>query len=246
LINNLLNEEYHFFINLCEKSIKKYNDLMAVKNASKDMLFYTMLKKCDNDYIMNKILKKEFDFITNDMEFENKSIGELFTIKSGEKLNSNQFVEGNYPVIGGGKSFKGYHNKYNTDENNIFIARVGDAGFVSYIESKCFCTDNSLKLTSITNNINKYVYNCLKNIENDIKNLSGKNGQPNINQTIIKNINIPIPSLKNQQIIVDYLDKRMEYHTNYWKTLFSFNLTNSLEYTEEDVDKTENNEITVV
>ena len=135
-----------------------------------------------------------------------KKIGDLFTIKSGNLLNKSKFVKGEYPVIGGGREYKGYHNEYNTDANNIFISRVGDAGFISYIETKCFCTDNCLKLTSITQNINKYIYYCLKILENDFKKLSGKNAQPNINQTTIKNIIIPVPSLENQQKIIDKLD----------------------------------------
>ena len=50
-----------------------------------------------------------------------------------------------------------------------------------------------------------------------------------LNKEKIKELIIRIPSLENQQNIVNYLDERMKYHTNYWKTLFSFNLNDYLE-----------------
>ena len=39
--------------------------------------------------------------------------------------------EGPYPVIGGGTTPCGYHNKYNYEKNTIFIAADGSAGYVS-------------------------------------------------------------------------------------------------------------------
>jgi len=262
MLNYIFNEEWTKFLDCVEKA-QRIDDLKSIKtNQLLTELSNRTIAKFNPDtksktktnieeYVIETFLKKEFDYISKDMEFESKKINDLFTIKSGDLLNINKFVKGEYPVIGGGKVFKGYHNQYNTDSNNIFVARVGDAGYISYIETKCFCTDNCLKLTSITSNINKYIYYCLKIIQEDIKKLCGKNGQPNINQTNVKSIVILIPSIANQQIIVNYLDEKMEYHKNYWNTIsqmfsnYSFSTYDDSNILEES-DDLEGNEITVV
>lgn len=57
-------------------------------------------------------------------------------------------------------------------------------------------------------NINiKYIYYCLMNQYSYLISLSAGGAQPNISQTIIKKVNIPLPPLNEQNRIVDKLDE---------------------------------------
>jgi len=59
-------------------------------------------------------------------------LGDIVKIKRGKSLPRNNIITGEYPVIGGGVQYSGYHNEFNYNGNNgIFISRVGTAGYVS-------------------------------------------------------------------------------------------------------------------
>jgi len=259
LLNFIFNEELNKFLE-CVQKAQQLDDLKYIPTTR----FFTELgnrtivkfnpetksktKTNIDEFVMEIFLKKEFEFITKDMEFESKKIGDLYSLKSGDTLTNNNIIQGIYPVIGGGKVFKGFHNQYNTDENNIFIARVGDAGLVSFIETKCFCTDNCIKLTPLKNNvINKFIYYCLKIDENYLKSLSGKNGQPNINQTVIKNIVVNIPkNILDQNKIVKYLDNKIDIHKNYWLSMINMFSNETSNNIEENQNEESNEDVLVV
>lgn len=71
-------------------------------------------------------------------------------------------------------------------------------------------TTNQAILGLITNNkVNKnFLKYFLKNVENNLELFYNSNTQNNLNKEIIKNIPIPIPTIKEQKIISNYLDKK--------------------------------------
>ena len=70
-----------------------------------------------------------------------KKLADILIKKTGKSLSRDNMIDGEYPVIGGGKAYSGFHNNFNYDEKLLFIARVGSAGYVSEYTSKCYVTD---------------------------------------------------------------------------------------------------------
>lgn len=129
----------------------------------------------------------------------------LLDIKSGVNLLNSDMVEGDYEVLGGGNSILGTHNKWNVDEKNILIARVGSAGTVNNVIKKGFATDNALIVSTHQNK--QFIYYLL--LASDLSRLNTSNAQPLITATKVLNFKVVVPStLREQKEIADYLDKQ--------------------------------------
>lgn len=174
---------------------------------------------------MKKVMQKYEDimkiyFETNvTLDIKKINFGSLVIRKSGKSLPKNKMINGEYPVIGGGATFGGCHNAFNYDDELLFIARVGTAGYISRYKGKCFVTD----LVGAFKNDGKkilfdYMYNYLISIKDNIKNnYVVKTGAPSINLSkLMENLQIPVPPLEKQKEIVKYcnsvtrLIKKME------------------------------------
>lgn len=138
-----------------------------------------------------------------------KKLNEILIKQSGKSLSKNNMKHGDIPVISGGVDFGGYHNEYNYDDELLFVARVGTAGYISKFTGKCYVTDlvGAYKILDETILFN-YVYYYLKHTESQIKdNYVMKTGAPSINLgNFLNNYEIPIPSLTIQKLIVKKLD----------------------------------------
>lgn len=130
----------------------------------------------------------------------------LLDIKSGEALLNSNMVEGDYEVLGGGNSILGTHNKWNVDENNILIGRVGSAGAVNNVTEKGFATDNALIVTTQQNK--QFMYYVL--VASNLPRLNTSNAQPLITATKVLNYEAVIPTTLTEQVeIADYLDEKI-------------------------------------
>ena len=103
-------------------------------------------------HYMNMMIKKYFDTI------ELKKLKDICKIEQGTGLNKVKIIDGDYPVIGGGKII-GYHNKFNREGNELVITRVGDLK-INFFEIKYYLTDNGFSIKS--ENV-KYIYYYLLN-----------------------------------------------------------------------------------
>ena len=84
---------------------------------------------------MNKIEKLIKEMCPNGVEY--KKLFEITNILKGQQLNKEKFIkDGQYPVYNGGKTYSGFYNKYNQEENSIILNQGGSAGLVSFIETK--------------------------------------------------------------------------------------------------------------
>jgi len=212
-------------------------------------------------------LKKEFDFISKDMEVECKKIGDICDIKGGIKFKLNgTSITGNIPYF--------RVQNFNDDKNILYI-NTQDEKLVENFKIKCgdvllsivgtlgntmivpnnyenyVISGNIIRLFDFKN-INPKYFKYVFEINKDIYlNKSGENCQPNWSITKVKLFGIPIPSIQNQQIIVNYLDEKIEYHKTYWATMSqmfsndSFSTSDDSNIVEES-DNLEDDEITVV
>ena len=138
---------------------------------------------------------------------EYKTLGEVCEMQRGTSLTRANSVEGEYPVISGGKEPAFYCNQFNRDGETITVAGSGaGAGFVQYWNEKIFvCDAFSVKGKELLKT--KFVYHCLSNLQEKIYATKKGGGVPHVHISSVENFHIPIPPLPVQEEIVRVLDK---------------------------------------
>jgi type I restriction-modification system DNA methylase subunit len=167
------------------------------------------LDKCikDNKTIIENYNKLNKMFLNKHKDYETKPLGEICEFSGGKQLSKDNFIKGDYPVIGGGTSPVGYHNEFNKNENTILCSSSGaNAGYISMYETKVWASDCfSIEPNDLA--LNNYIYYYFKNVQHKIYELQNGTAQPHVYSNNIKPIKIPIPPLETQQKIVNYFDK---------------------------------------
>lgn len=133
------------------------------------------------------------------------SFSQIIKLKSGDNLPAKSFVEGAYPVYGG-NGIAGYHNQYNKEGGQIVIGRVGAlCGNVRFIESPFWLTDNGFEV--ILNKEQKMDLLFLTYLLNfcNLRQYARQAAQPVISNVSLKDIQLSIPPIKEQQNIVEHL-----------------------------------------
>jgi len=194
IIKKIINDNYN-------KEIE-YLDISA--NEVKHMGFE---KLNDNLHFNLTTIEKEIKY-SEDIEI--KTLGEVCKFKNGKNITKAELINGDYPVIGGGKKPIGFHNNYNCEENTILCSSSGSAGYISKYNKKIWASD-CFTIIPIYNNLNNiYLYYYLKYIQNNIYKLQSGSGQPHVYSKDLEKLTISIPSLEKQEIIVNFLDKLNE------------------------------------
>ena len=125
--------------------------------------------------------------------------------KSGTAINVKELDDkGTYPVYGGGSPI-GFCNKYNCEESEIIVGRVGaKCGCVTFPNKKVWATDNALIIkTNLYPRFTAFVL-----VAADLNRLNAANAQPLITGTKIKQVRIALPGICEQHSIVSYLDDK--------------------------------------
>ena len=134
-------------------------------------------------------------------------LNKVANVFRGEYITKKNTKSGDIPVILGGQEPAYYIDKYNHDGEIVVIARSGaSAGFVSYWNQKIFITDGfgyEEKSELITT---KYLYYVLKNMESELNAMKRGAGVPHVSGEALNNIELPIPSLREQKRITDILE----------------------------------------
>ena len=136
-----------------------------------------------------------------------KQLGEICEFHNGKNISKADLVSGEYPVVGGGKSPLGYHNKFNVDENTILISKDGAyAGFVSKYNKKVFVSGHGIYISNIKVNHNQeFIYYYLKIVlQESLYKLQTGTAQPGINKAHVAQLKISLPTLEKQNEIVEY------------------------------------------
>jgi type I restriction-modification system DNA methylase subunit len=198
-------------IDLFEFLIREDYDTMglALEYITKKNLFQTENKKFNDN-------RKKCCFKT--VPAEMKSLGEVCEFKRGNMLTKSKLIEGEYPVIGGGKTPFGVHNKYNKEENTILCSQSGAyAGYISKYNTKVWASDCFSIHSKILDNI--YLYTYLKSIQNELyKNQTGQ-AQPHYSMKELKIIKIIVPSLADQQRVVEMIEAIEQEDSQYHRML---------------------------
>lgn len=136
-----------------------------------------------------------------------KKIGEVTQIIRGNRVTKSDLKDdGMYPVISGGFSPLGYINRYNRDENTITIAQYGSAGYVDWQKEKFWANDVCYSVYPLEVLNNRFLYYSLINKQYDIYSLRTNAVPAHLPLKTLQNVDIQVPSLSEQQRIVDILD----------------------------------------
>lgn len=142
-----------------------------------------------------------------------KPLGDVTEIKRGTSITKKNVVEGDVPVIAGGRTPAYYHNASNREGQTIVIAGSGAyAGFVSWWECPIFVSDAfTVKPMNIL--LPRYCYHFLLNMQQQLHEFKSGGGVPHVYPRDVAPILVPIPcpenpkkSLEIQAEIVRILD----------------------------------------
>ena len=98
----------------------------------------------------------------------------------------------------------GHCDEFNNPAGTIIIGRVGSyCGSVHYSPEQCWVTDNAIKGTAKTGADARYCYYLL--LTRNLHSLRGGSGQPLINQTSLKSLEVPERSFADQKAIAHIL-----------------------------------------
>jgi len=137
-----------------------------------------------------------------------EKLGDTCSIEYGTRIVKSNNNEGQYPVYGSGRAMF-TTDSFNRDEFNILIGRFAlSQECVRFINEKIFLNDSGLTIKPKKNNIlHKFIGYYLINNQNIIYSCARGTAQKNLEIETFKSIKIPIPSLVQQQVIIDYCEK---------------------------------------
>ena len=160
--------------------------------------------------------KKQYEFYRDELlKLEGvegvayRRLGEVCLFERGKAITKKQVAEGKIPVISGGQEPAYYHNKHNRKGTTIVIAGSGAyAGYVSFWQIPVFVSDAFTVKPKKDVELNiKYLYYFLKAQQEVIYGMQKGVGVPHVYGTDVARLQIPIPSLAEQERIVSILDQ---------------------------------------
>ena len=152
-----------------------------------------------------QIMKYYVDCQTrNEKEYK---LGDICETMSGEYIKSADFIEGPYPVYGGGNVSK--HIDRKNRSNTFIIAKDGvSEECVRYVNGDFFLNHHgwTLKYKNQHLQLNKYMYYWLFTNESKLYMMAKGSAQKGINRESFYTMNCNIPYIDKQQTIVEYCD----------------------------------------
>lgn len=141
---------------------------------------------------------------------EHKPLNEVSEMKRGTSITKKDIVEGEIPVVSGGREPAYYCDKYNRDGETITVAGSGaGAGYVQYWTKPIFVCD-AFSIQGNPGIQTKYIYYFLTNIQDYIYSTKKGGGVPHVHISSIENVSVPVPPLPVQREIVHILDNFTE------------------------------------
>ena len=140
-----------------------------------------------------------------------KKLGDICTVFTGGEVPDGS-IKGDtpqgdmiYPIWGNGKEIYGYARTYQIEQDAVCVSSIGANTGAVYFHKAFFTPIIRLKVLIPNDNelLARYLFHALSVIGFDVK----KSSVPNMNSNEVKQKAIPVPSLAEQQKIVDILDR---------------------------------------
>jgi type I restriction enzyme S subunit len=134
-----------------------------------------------------------------------KKLKDLVEIRKGQLITDSTRVQGNIPVIAGGKTPAYYHNKANRTGKTITISSSGaSAGYISFHSYPIFASDCSTISESADYSI-EFVYYLLFSMQEKIYKMQTGGAQPHIHPRDLNPIPVVCPDKTEQSAIASTL-----------------------------------------
>lgn len=160
-----------------------------------------------------KARQKQYEFYRDkllyfDEKIPRRKLIDVSSISRGKRVTKKDLNENNeFPVYQNSLAPMGYYKDYNYEKNKTYIISAGAAGEIGFCKENFWAADDCLVVYNLKEVLDKYVYYYLLVKQDYIKANVRKASIPRLSREIIKNIEIPIPSLERQEEIVNILDK---------------------------------------
>lgn len=139
---------------------------------------------------------------------EHRALGDVAELKRGEAVTRKEVVEGQVPVIAGGREPAYYIDRSNRQGETIVIAGSGAyAGFVSFWDEPIFVSDAFSIVVDRSVLQPRFVYHWLSGRQEAIHALKSGGGVPHVYPKDVAKLRCPVPPLEVQREIVRILDQ---------------------------------------
>ena len=137
-------------------------------------------------------------------EWNHGHLSDLGKITKGKALSSKDLIDGDYPVIAGGKSSPYNHRDF-THENAITVSASGAyAGYVAYHPYKLWASDCSVVTGKPNSNIG-FIYQLMSHMQSKIYSLQSGGAQPHVYPKDLEVLRVSIPPIDEQKKIAAVL-----------------------------------------
>ncbi|GAB4294556.1 MAG: hypothetical protein Kow0083_07610 [Methylophaga sp.] len=137
-------------------------------------------------------------------EWKHGHLSDLGEISKGKALSNKDLIDGDYPVIAGGKSSPYNHRDF-THENVITVSASGAyAGYVAYHPYKLWASDCSVVMGKANTDI-RFIYQLMSHMQSKIYSLQSGGAQPHVYPKDLEVLRVSIPSIEEQQKIATVL-----------------------------------------
>lgn len=179
-----------------DKSITTTEKLLANSQQQKKALMQQLLTG------KKRLLDK--NGVRFEGEWKHGHLSDLGKITKGKALSSKDLIDGDYPVIAGGKSSPYNHRDY-THENVITVSASGAyAGYVAYHPYKLWASDCSVVMGKSNSNIG-FIYQLMSHMQSKIYSLQSGGAQPHVYPKDLEVLRVSIPPVDEQQKIAAVL-----------------------------------------
>lgn len=156
------------------------------------------------DYYRNQLLALE------GKEVEWKAIGDVADLKAGKSISASKISsladDKNRFICIGGNGIRGFVEHYSHEGNFPIIGRQGAlCGNLFFASGKFYATEHAVVVKPLQNENKKFLYYLLKSL--NLNQFATGGAQPGLAVTNLNKIKIPIPSLEEQERIVNILDQ---------------------------------------
>jgi len=138
--------------------------------------------------------------------WQRKKLKYVASLKSGDSITSDEITDaGAYPVFGG-NGIRGYSSAYTHCGNHVVIGRQGAlCGNINYAAG-CFWASERAVVAEIKEQAEvTWLGELLRSM--NLNQYSQSAAQPGLAVDVIANLEIPVPPLREQRSIADYLDR---------------------------------------
>lgn len=159
--------------------------------------------------------KKQYEYYRDALLTFNKNVEyikisdtDLVNIKRGIRVVKGQLSDKNHiPVFQNSLTPLGFHDRYNVNSDTTFVIVAGAAGEIGFSDVNFWAADDCFYFETSKGYLNKFLYYVLMKNKLVLQSKVRKASIPRLSRIAIEQVQIPIISLKEQQRIVDILDR---------------------------------------